>query len=774
MDWFFPTFSWYLMTTVTTIAIAPLALWLGRGVVDRGASFVRPVAALALIWPIWFLASFMSGVVPFTEWALIASLVIVGGISWFLGWRNGLIDRIALKHLVIAEVGFLVFFALFLWFHGYGPQINEQEKPGDLMMLASSMRSTSMPPNDAWMAGETINYYYMGYLVWAAIAKIVNVTPWEAFNLALASVFAMTCIGIIGLVANIAATWVREQIARIAGIVALVLVVIGGNPWAAFTAIGDWSTQWTSFYFSGIGWTASRTIHDVADKSDTVISEFPSFSFILADLHPHLLALPFAIGALGLAWALFRGVTFSSPSGIGRVVVTGAFVGSLYAMNSWDMPTYLLVTVIALVIGTHALAARQRVLAVATLVLSALIAWLPFYVNFEAPTRQGTTGFASTIQDVPVVGGILASLVRYQGERTDAGEFLGVFGFVWVIAIVLISTEFWQRRHAEVDRFEQQLAIGAILLLILGAILVPMPVLALAGIPIVLSVMLIQRDPRISAANVSLGLFTIGFLITILPEFFFLGDIYTNRMNTIFKLYYQTWLLTGVAAAIAVVVIWQTLRKLITERVATIAVSVATAAILVLGVIFPIVGGKQWLDWRNVDRDWIGIDGLAYVDDPAEAWSSPGGEYEAIEWLYENANEDDVMLAAGGCTWSADIGRPAGATGVPTILGWQDHEAQWHLADASIYTEINQRTADITTLYASLDPALLDKYDITLLYIGSAETNGPYSPTVGRALAGDQCAPGPFASASDPNFPGDGWTEIYNADGVRIYRRNDA
>jgi YYY domain-containing protein len=784
VDWFTLTLTWYLMTLLVTVAIAPLALWLCRGLTDRGASVARPIAVLAMVWPVWLLASIGSGFVPFSRVSLWVSLVLIAIVGWVLAWRGGLVDRTAIRHLLIAEAGFLFLFALFVWFHGYGPQIMDQEKPGDMMMLASSMRATQMPPNDAWMAGDTINYYYLGYVLWAAIGKMVGAAPAEAFNLALASVFGMVGVAATGLAGNIVGHWFGERIARVAGVLGLLFVVLVGTPWAAFTALGNWSLQWTAFFFDpGIGWGASRVIHDVITvPPDTIISEFPAFSFILGDLHPHLLALPYTITALTISWALAQWSPVSGDAHhadldeqlklawtlVARIAVSGAIVGALYAMNSWDMPTYLLITAVGLLVGLWHYPVRTRITGLIALALSSVLAWLPFYVAFKAPTIQGQTGIAGAVQGIPVVGGILASVVGYQGERTSAGEYLSVFGFVWVIALVLIAIEFWNRRRVASDSLSQKTAIGAAVILILGALLIPAPVVALAGLPIVAVIILIQRDPRLTASNVALALFGFGFAITILPEFFYLADIFNNRMNTIFKLYYQVWLLMAIASAISIVVVWSSLRPLITARIATIVVAVGTVAILLLGATYPVVASKQWLDWRNPAREWSGIDGLAYLDDPQQSWSSPG-EYAALQWLWKNGTQDDVLLAQSGCEWGTDIGRTASATGIQSILGWDGHEQQWHLADPEIYSKVTERIADVNTLFTQPTPELLDKYSVTLIYIGPVETNGS---SYTNSIDGPTCAKGPFPGANNPSYPGAGWSEVYNAEGVRIYRRD--
>lgn len=497
MDWFDIALRWYLVSLLITVALAPVTFWLCRSLTDRGASIVRPVSLLVALWPAWYLSGIGSGIIPFTDATLIATVVIIGGASWALGWRAGLIDRTALKHFAIAEAGFLSLFLLFIWFRGFAPQINETEKPGDLMMLASSMRATHMPPEDAWFVGNGINYYYLGYLALAVIAKLSAVVPWEAFNLGLATIFAMSGVAAAGLVANVTSRFWSERVGRIAGVIGLFFVVLIGNAWSVVTGLSNWSFQWSHFYFSGgIGWEASRFIHDLPDKTDTIIAEFPAFSFVLGDLHPHVLALPFALVALTLAWNLAQAAIQSEDEPkneparwnlptIARIAITGAIVGALYALNSWDMPTYLLVAAIAVAVSLHGFGWRDRIVGVIGLGLSAIIAWLPFFARFEAPTNQNLSGPFSALSGLPVVGGILQSLVSYTGERTSFEEYLGVFGFFWATGAVLVGVEFWNRRDAKGDPVETKFAIGAAVIALFAGLLIPMPVLTLGGTEVV-------------------------------------------------------------------------------------------------------------------------------------------------------------------------------------------------------------------------------------------------------------------------------------------------
>lgn len=749
---------WYLMATLVSLAFAPAVLTMFNPVSDQGASLVRPLSVLALVWPAWFLSGIGARLIPFGPPTLCATIAIGGGASWLWGIRSGALDKTAIRHLLVAEAVFLVAFAAYTWFHGYGPQLTDQEKLSDLMMLSSTMRAEQMPPADAWLAGETINYYYFGYVVWAGIARLVDTTPWIAFNLALSSVFATTVVVTAGVAGNVIGRWFPHWIARVGGVLAVVFVVLAGNPWGIVRILQDPARWWNTQFFD-FAWPSTRIID--RDSNFTAITEVPAFSFTLADLHPHLLALPYTLTALACAWLLATFEWEDGQSFIGlhwpKLVLAGWITGGLYAMNSWDYPTYLAVVLLGLVAGSRGVALAHRLAAAAILVISSIVLWLPFHAAFEAPTRSSGSMLAETVGYLPAIGGILASLAPVTGERTLAGDYVVVFGVTYVVALALIGLEFWKRQDREQDSTILAAGLATATILILGAILVPMPLLALCGLPIVAILLLWNRDAALTPGNVALALFGAGFALTLLPEFVFLLDIFAARMNTIFKLYYQAWTLTGVAAVLGLVVIWEHARRWAPGR---FLMPVVVTALAIGLLTYPVVIGHQWLNWRNPDRDWLGMDGLASIAAISD------DEYASIEWLWNHADENDVMLAAGGCEWAGAVSRTASASGVQSLLGWPGHERQWHLGEEGIDARIAARAEAIASLGTEIDPALVDHYGITLIYLGPAEVHGA------DVDASDSCVPGPFPGVSDPAYPGDGWSEVFSQGDVRIFRRD--
>ncbi|MDP8907960.1 MAG: DUF2298 domain-containing protein, partial [Chloroflexota bacterium] len=542
-----------------------------------------------------------------------------------------------------------------------------------------------------------------------------------------------------------------------------------GTPWAtrAYLATPEEAVDSAGstgiLFFSSIGWGATRFFEDTPaiENDPEPITEFPAFSFILADLHPHLMALPYALLALSVAWllAVLPGTGWRAPVTLARVVVAGGVLGALYAMNSWDLPTYLGVATLALLGGRNRRPPADRLRLLGVLLASAVLLWAPFILRFESPTAANTSALAESVRALPVVGGVLASLAGYTGERTAVGEYLGVFGFFYAAAMALIAAVAWTRRGAVSDPTMLRGGLAAGALLVLGALLLPAPLLLLCGVPLVVIMILIDRDARFSLGNVALCLFAVAFGLSLVPEFLYILDIFSNRMNTIFKVYYQVWLLMAIGSALAAAALWRVAARSTLTRVT---LSVATALTVAAGLVYPAVAGYQWLEWRSPDREWQGVDGLAYLEEPMP------DERAALDWLWEHGEPDDVMLAAGGCEWDLNVGRAAAATGIPTIIGWGGgHEGAWHLGRPGFRQELDQRIEDVNALYASRPQALIDRYGVTLIFVGHSERGED-----GTSTPGPGCATGPFEGIDDPGFPGPGWELAFEQGDVRIYRRS--
>jgi YYY domain-containing protein len=214
-----------------------------------------------------------------------------------------------------------------------------------------------------------------------------------------------------------------------------------------------------------------------------------------------------------------------------------------------------------------------------------------------------------------------------------------------------------------------------------------------------------------------------GLLLTLSVEYFYLIDNFMVRMNTIFKFYFQAWVLMALASAFAVYWLGRREPSPWPGRATNGLRRLALAGfwlLFALGMIYPVLGNISRAG--NFDHKPT-LDGTAYLA------SSQPDDYAAIQWLNDNVADAPVILetpAGGGDSYDYK-GRVAALTGLPTLLGWAGHEAQWR----GSYTVQAEREPDIRTLYTTPDVelarTLLDAYDITYVYVGPLERS-TYDP----------------------------------------------
>jgi uncharacterized membrane protein len=217
-----------------------------------------------------------------------------------------------------------------------------------------------------------------------------------------------------------------------------------------------------------------------------------------------------------------------------------------------------------------------------------------------------------------------------------------------------------------------------------------------------------------------------GLLLTLSVEFVYLVDNFGVRMNTIFKFYFQAWVLMAIASAFAIY--WLRHGAAVTVRGAAAAVRTGFLVVFwllfAMGMVYPVLGNYSRAGGFQEPPT---LDGTAYL-----AQSQPD-DHAAIAWLNENVEGAPIILETpgGGASSYVYEGRVSALTGLPTLLGWAGHEGQWR----GSYEVQGAREPDILTIYNTLDPqaaeALLRDYGVSYVYVGPLERS-KYDP---RALS---------------------------------------
>jgi uncharacterized membrane protein len=329
---------WWLVSALLAVLALPLVWRLFTRLPDRGVGFARVLGILVSGYGLWLGASI--GVWRNGTGGSVAAVLVLAAFSLWAAkshWHQiGEWIRANWRLLCAGEGLFLLAFVVWALVRASNPDIVGTEKPMELAFLNSILRSTAFPPADPWLSGYAISYYYFGYVLLAHLAQLTGAPGSIAFNLGNATWFALSIAACYSLLVNLLS--VRDGRLRLApALLGPVFVVIAGNlegflevlhslrlGWRALADGSMTSRFWTWLDILDLSqppvgaislmpsrylwwWRASRVVHDatlVGDKVE-VIDEFPFFSFLLADNHPHLLALPFVLMAVALGLQIF-------------------------------------------------------------------------------------------------------------------------------------------------------------------------------------------------------------------------------------------------------------------------------------------------------------------------------------------------------------------------------------------------------------------------------------------------------------------------------------
>lgn len=555
-------------------------------------------------------------------------------------WGRRMWRGLNLRALVEPEAVGLAAFSLLAWLRLTGMWVRGTEKPMDLAILSTLLRPGTFPPGDPWLAGEVLPYYYWGFMPWTLPAKIIGLAPDLVFNLLVPTLAAVTAQAAWALVRSLGG-------GRRAAISGAFLAVFAGTPegWKqllAGTALGTTDM-----------WHASRQITDT-------ITEFPLFTFHLGDLHPHLLAIPLILVTLVLA----RSWGQPPESGAGRVPlpVLALLYGACGAANPWcAIPVGIGVALLALGrVDGFAWPRGDAVRLWLRLVAVGALGWLLyvlFWVSYHPPFKGMGLVHTPTRWD---------QLALFLG-----GALLAPMVVAWVMA----------RRWGGLDAARRQLGRAALLAAVVAIALATGSVglglaLVMALVYLVGTVRGLARRARPVWALTMLPLVLVAVMETV-----YLKDPYGEqfyRMNTVFKASHLAFTLLAVLSPAL-------LGWLVRRRPALATAALAIFLVSGLPQLLALAKGAAQADVRG----WHGL-----------GWTGPG-EVEAAAWL-RGQPRGAVLVEAVGDAYS-DAARMSAASGVPAVLGWDNHERVWRGDGAG--GELDRRKALITELYSCGDAA---------------------------------------------------------------------
>jgi YYY domain-containing protein len=805
---------WYVLIMLTGWCVYPLTRLVFGGLHDRGYGLSRLFGLLILAFLVWALGS--AGV-PFTRLTIslcFAGLVLLNAVL-FIRARRAILAEIRenWRYFLLVEAVFLAVFVFDLLIRLGNPDLwhpyKGGEKPMDFSYFNAVLKSVTFPPYDPWYAGGYINYYYYGFVLLAVPVKWLGIVPSVAYNFLLPTLMAFLAMGVFTLGSSIVHTVKKNspdgkssgwlpfgKTSFLGGLAATVLMIFVGNLgtvrmiWHGIMKLAApggnidgsniftrivWTVQGLGEYIKGAGlpygagdwyWIPSRVY------PNEPITEFPLFTFLYADLHAHLIALPITV--LALCWAVsfikYRFFDGEKPSArnwlvFGTVIFFGALViGALRPTNTWDTPTYLALAVVAVF---YKILKRGQV--------------TPWQAKRSPAWRSGWQKGILAAAAVLVLAALTFALYApfgkwygqaynsaaiWEGERSPAWSYLTHWG---LFLFLIFSWMFWETRQwlAETPlsalaklrpyKFAIQAAAAVLLCAILATVILHIGIGWMALLGAFWALVLLLRPGQPDMKRAVLFMTGTALVLTLAVELVVLeGDL--GRMNTVFKFYLQAWTLLSVSAAASAVWLYPAVLAQ-WKRGWRIAWQAGAAVLLGAALLFTLFAGIDKIrDRMSTDAPHT-LDGMTYMA-YATYWQSDtlmdlSQDYQAILWMQENIDGTPVIVEANTpeYQWGS---RYTIYTGLPGVVGWNWHQRQQRGAVSTLW--VTDRVADIDTFYTTQDrqtaEEFLSRYGVQYIVVGQLE----------------QAYYGMEGLAKFSAWDGDLWTTVYHADDTTIYQ----
>ncbi|OGM15863.1 hypothetical protein A2V56_05355 [Candidatus Woesebacteria bacterium RBG_19FT_COMBO_42_9] len=384
---FFSVFIWWVILFSLGIFSFPLTWRILGKFFDSGYGVSKIIGILTTSYLV-FLISVLH-ILPFGLSSVfgVFGLSIVANFIIYTKYKKEIKEAFRKKIKVFILEELLFFAGLFAWSYvrAHQPEIRGLEKFMDYGFINSILKGEFLPPADMWAGGKPINYYWFGHLMTATLTKLSGIPGAITYNLMLGTILGLTLSSAFSITTSLLANTFggkRGRAVIVGGILSALLLGLGGNFHTPYYVLKN---GYEKYWYPD----ATRFIGYNPDTNDKTIHEFPSYSFIVSDLHGHLLDLPVVLTFLALLTSF---ILFSKERGEKLLITLGLGValGIMFMTNTWDFGIYLLVA--GVTIAIHNLVKKklswdfifETSKTLLTLILVGLLTTLPFILNFSS------------------------------------------------------------------------------------------------------------------------------------------------------------------------------------------------------------------------------------------------------------------------------------------------------------------------------------------------------------------------------------------------------
>ena len=634
------------------------------------------------------------------SWKISLALLMIFSIIFII--KNSFYRLFFKRFLSTNTLIFSVIFIFIAVLRMSNSDILHTEKIMEFMILSSTMSSSSIIAEDLWFYNNSISYYSFGYFIYSSIPSVINLDSAYAYNLVLPSVISLTYLSLINLLKFV------SHVKKSFIILLLFIYMIFLGPLATILEVLSHLGLGSDYFYrlidiEGITKKESSELFWPKDNwwwfsisriisfnkpdifySDYTINEFPSFSIILGDIHPHLLVLPFVILCFSFIFFVFKNQRFSLIN-IFWINITFIFTVLINPWYSVVILWYLFSNIIFLY---KYLKKKEKKIIIIFLII--LFVELILFVIIFNPGNQLVFPYISNVKIIS----------RFH-------HLFLYWGFSFITISISISYLIYKNKiYFELLRYF--LATFAILLsipLVLSDIYLNLELFYnlllnnfFFAFLISASIILLKN----SNIEKSILILLFSSLITIIgSEYIFVVDHFNNRMNTVFKFYFINYLILNL---ISLYFIFLFINSFTFSK-----------RFILVSLIFILFIPSLWwsvsaIKTRSADNiGSFGLNGLDYLRED---------EIEAIQFIKSNTNKSDIVLEGVGKSYTKS-NILSSYTGRSTLLGWVNHQLQWR----SETSEIIELDNAIEEFYKNPQTSnlILNKYKVEYIVLSTYE-----------------------------------------------------
>jgi len=678
MEWLLQSLSWCFWIFILGLLFFPAVKKLFSSFIDGGYAFSKIIAILVLSY-ITFAFGFFK-IIPFEKTSILGLIFIVFLLNIFFQKKLFKENRHDLFIIIFEEIFFIASFIFLAYIRAHEPSIRGLEKFMDYGFINSILRTKFFPPIDMWFSadasnpsGYPINYYYFGHLVSAFLIKLTGIKSTAGYNLILALIFALATTSIFSICANLVYFFekdilknkkIKKLILIIYGLIGAFIVNLAGNLHTIYLFTSGYPNEKPIEFWKILSkFTPEKYWYPNATRFiPFTIHEFPSYSYTVADLHGHVLDIPFVILTIAFLLLFFIKVKKNTymKDIVPYAISIGFLIAVLYMTNAFDGPIYLIIALTLYFVLFNL--SNNFIVITLTTILSTIIFSIPFSANFSAfVSGIGVNCPLKFMANIKNIGPFL--FLQENCQLSPFWMILILWGFFITAFGVFIYIKLSEKKY-KIQYFQNKIDSFILILFLISTVLI------------------------------------------FVPEFFYVKDIYPAhfRANTMFKLGYQAFIIMGIAS------VYVFFRVIITKNKNYLVKSL----LLIMFFLISLYPFFSFPSYYNLTKKDLTLDGSLWMKD------NMASDLEIINYLNSNIKGQPVILEAQGDSYT-DYERISSYTGLPTVAGWWVHEWLWR-GTADI---VGNRIPDIQNLYESSDikltKNLIKKFKVKYIIISNLE-----------------------------------------------------